>query len=257
MKIGCHIGLWGRNLKKAMSDISAAGLEGIETFGLEEYYDTPKRFRVLLDEFGITLSGIYHDASDFITPELRYRALEKAAAAIKFLKSVNGKFLILHSGSVKKKEGYPISAYDYLAETMNQIGKIGHKYGIGVACHPHVGTMVENKEELTILMERLDSDLVGLCPHAIHWLLVGADPYEIYRIYANRVTYLHVSDRAADGKENVSVGRGKVDQRALMDPLQVAGFDGWVIIESKNEDIPIQESIKISAQYLKKEFIEK
>lgn len=256
MKIGCQIGMWGRNLKKAMSDISAAGLEGIETFGLEEYYDTPKRFRVLLDEFGITLSGIYHDASDFITPELRYRALEKATAAIKFLKSVNGKFLILHSGSAKKKEDYPISAYNHLAETMNQIGKIGHKYGIGVACHPHVGTMVENKEKLAILMERLDSDLVGLCPHAVHWLLAGADPYEIYRIYANRVTYLHVSDRAADGK-GVSVGEGEIDQQALMKPLQAAGFDGWVIIEGTNKDVSVKQSIKISAQYLKKEFIEK
>jgi len=255
MRIGCQVGLWGRNLKDAMSDISAVGLEGIETFGLEEYYDKPERFHALLDKFGLTLSGIYHN-DNFITPELQPQTLQKATAIIKFLKVVGGEFIVLHSGGVKKKEGYPISVYDQLTNTMNQIGKIGYKYGIKVACHPHMGTMVENREELTILMERLNPDLVGLCPHAAHWLRVGVDPYEIYRTYANRVSYVHVSDQEVDGK-GVHVGEGKINQRALMKPLQTAGFDGWVIIEGRNEDVPVKESIKISAQYLRKEFIGK
>jgi len=230
------------------------GLKGIETFGREQYHDAPERLRELLDEFSVTLCGIYH-SSDFVTPEAHSSTLAKATAVIRFLQAVSGEFLILNSGSAKKKEGYPISAYDHLAKTMNQIGSTAHKYGIKVVCHPHIGTMVENREELTILMERLNPNLVGLCPHAAHWVNVGVDPYEIYQTYARRVTYLHVSDQTADDR-GVSVGQGKIDQSALMKPLQAAKFDGWVIIESKDEDVPVRESINSSAQYIKKEFIE-
>lgn len=253
MKIGCHDSAWNQDVEKAMSDISALGLEGMETFGLEEYYDNPQRFRALLDKFGLTLSGIYHHPE---LPEAQSQALEKASAAVRFLKAVKGEFLILQSGGFRIKGGHPISVYDQLTDTMNKIGRIGQKYGIKVALHPHIGTMGQTREELTIFMQRLDPDLVGLCPDIAHWIRAGVDPYEICQTYADRVSYVHVKDLGADDKA-VSIGQGGIDQRAFMKPILAAGFDGWIIIECRDEDLPVKESMKISGEYLKKEFMEK
>jgi len=280
MKIGAQVGLWKRNLNAALNDISSAGLEGIETFELGEYYDRPREFSLLLDKFNMTLSGMYY-GGDFITPETQAQELKRATTAIKFLRMVDGEFLILNSGSGRKEEGYPISAYEQLADTMNKIGRIASEHGIEVACHPHVGTMVETREQLDVLMERLDPDFVSLCPHASHFLYTGTDPYKIYEAYAKRVLYVHVSDmkgakKVAEAHRQIlekkrnreelfkemgigpaSLGQGEIDQRALMSPLLKAGFDGWIIIEGLDPQLTPLESIKISGNYLKKEFMKK
>jgi sugar phosphate isomerase/epimerase len=283
MKIGAQIGLWGygvmTNLNGALRDISAAGLEGIETFAdpwVDQYGNNPIEFSSLLSKFNVVLSGMYY-ASDFITPETQHQELEKATIVIQFLRAVNSDFLILHSGSARKKEGYPVSAYDHLADTMNKIGKIGHEHGIKVACHPHVDTMVETRRQLDLLMERLDPDFVGLCLHAYHFLAANTDPYEIYKTYADRVVYIHVSDTTSVDKiaeanrliqrgkdrseaykklniESANFGHGEIDQRALMTPLLKAGFDGWIIIEGYDSRSTPLEGIQVAANYLRKEF---
>jgi len=43
----------------------------------------------------------------------------------------------------------------------------------------------------------------------------------------------------------------------LMRPLLKAGFDGWIVIEGLDPQLTPLESIKISANYLKKEFMKK
>lgn len=283
MKIGAQIGLWGygvtNNLNRALRDISAAGLEGIETFAdpwVDQYSNNPIGFSSLLSKFNVVLSGMYY-GSDFITPETQHQELEKATIVIRFLRAVNSDFLILNSGSTRKKEGYPVSAYDQLAETMNKVGKIGREHGIKVACHPHVGTMVETRRQLDLLMERLDPDFVGLCPHAFHFLATNTDPYEIYKTYADRVVYVHVSDTTGVDKiteanrliqqgedrweafkklniDSANLGHGEIDQRALMKPLLKAGFDGWIIIEGYDSRSTPLEGIQVAANYLRKEF---
>lgn len=278
MKIGAQVGLWKRNLNEALRDIQSAGLEGIETFELGEYYSKPSELKSLLNKHNVALTGMYYEG-DFITPETQKQELKKATTAIKFLPKVNGEFLILNSGSGRKEEGYPILAYDHLADTMNKIGKKGREHGINVAVHPHFGTMVETRKQLDTLMERLDPDLVSLCPHASHFLYTGTDPYKIYKAYAERVIYVHVADmkgidRITEAYEQMcekkrsreevfkemkisstNLGQGEIDQKALMKPLLKAGFNGWTIIESLDPETAPQEGIGTSANYLRKEFM--
>lgn len=278
MKIGAQVGLWKRNLKEALQDIQYAGLEGIETFELGEYYSKPNELKLLLKKHNVALTGMYY-AGDFITPETQKQELKKATTAIEFLPKVNGEFLVLNSGSSRKEEGYPVSAYDHLADTMNKIGKIGCEYGVNVAVHPHFGTMVETRKQLDTLMERLDPDLVSLCLHASHFLYTETDPYKIYEVYAKRVIYVHVSDMKGVNKikkaceqmhwkkrsreevfkemriSQTNLGQGEIDQKALMKPLLKAGFNGWIIIETLDPETTLREGIKISANYLKKEFM--
>jgi len=253
MKIGAQIGLWKGNLNAALKDISNVELEGIETFTdpwVNLYYDKPSKFHSLLSQFNVTLSGMYY-GGDFITPETQTQELKRATKVIRFLKAVGGEFLILNSGSARNEKGYPMSAYDQLAETMNKIGEIGREYSIKVACHPHVGTMVETRKQLDLLMERLNPELVGLCPHAAHFLYTGTDPYDIYKTYADRVVYVHVSDMRGGAPTNL--GQGEIDQRALMEPLLKAGFDGWIIIEGIDPKSTPLEGIKVAAEYVRKE----
>jgi inosose dehydratase len=278
MKIGAQVGLWKGNLNGALQDIQSAGLEGIETFELGEYYNKPNELKSLLNKYNVTLTGMYY-GGDFITPETQKQELKKATTAIEFLPKVNGEFLILNSGSNRKEEGYPILAYDRLADTMNKIGKIGRDYGINVAVHPHFGTMVETRKQVDTLMERLDPDLVSLCPHASHFLYTGTNPYKIYKVYAKHVIYVHVSDmkgidkiteaykqirKKKRGRDEVfkemkirstNLGQGEIDQKALMKPLLKAGFNGWIIIEGLDPENTPQEGIEISANYLRKEFV--
>jgi inosose dehydratase len=278
MKIGAQVGLWNRNLNVALQDIQSAGLEGIETFELGEYYSKPNELKSLLNKYNVALTGMYY-YGDFITPETQKQELKKATAAIEFLPKVNGEFLVLNSGSDRKEEGYPILAYDRLADSMNKIGKIGHEYGVNVAVHPHFGTMVETRKQLDTLMERLDPDLVSLCLHAVHFLFTGTNPYKIYTAYAKNVIYVHVSDtkgiaKIAEAYEQIrkklrnreevfkemkikptNLGQGEIDQKALMKPLLKAGFNGWIIIEGLDPENKPKDGLEISANYLKKEFM--
>ena len=117
--------------------------------------------------------------------------------------------------------------------------------GIRAVLHPHVGTMIENKDEVTRV---LDGSTIPLCLDTGHLLIGGTNPVELVGAAADRITHTHLKDVHADYAARVQsgeltytqavaqgmytpLGTGDADIAGVVTHLLDQGFDGWFTLE--------------------------
>ncbi|TGQ69804.1 myo-inosose-2 dehydratase [Mesorhizobium sp. M00.F.Ca.ET.186.01.1.1] len=125
------------------------------------------------------------------------------------------------------------------------------RFGVGMAFHHHMGTIVETDEEVDRLMAATDRS-VGLLFDTGHCLFSGGDPAALLARHLERVVHFHckdvrraVLDRAR--REDMSFmaavmegiftvpGDGSVDFPALLKPLATHGYQGWLVVEAEQD----------------------
>jgi inosose dehydratase len=123
-------------------------------------------------------------------------------------------------------------------------GVVG-EHGLGVALHPHYGTLVQTPDEIERV---LDGCSVPLCLDTGHIVLGGGDPVALARAAGERIAHLHLKDvdaklaaRVADGSLGFSravrdgvflpLGCGDIDVRAVLEPMREACYAGWYVFE--------------------------
>ena len=256
MRIGCQIGIWkGGEFEANIAAIGRSGVRGLETFAsqLKPYHANPAAFRALLAGAGLRLSGAYFNSKDFIDPGAEEAVVAETAGDCAFLRAVGGEFLVVNGGVWKGDEPRTFSAEDFrqLAKVLNRIGGEAARQGVRAVVHPHVKCMVETPADVDRLVAAgLDRGKIGLCVHASHQVLAGADPYAIYEKYGAWVEYAHIGEADAAGK-GTFLGQGVLDQKRLMRPLLDACFDGWIVIECGKEGVSSQDYVRDAMSYLK------
>jgi inosose dehydratase len=125
------------------------------------------------------------------------------------------------------------------------------QFGVGMAFHHHMGTIVETDAEVGGLMAST-GDAVGLLFDTGHCLFSGGDPYMLLNRHLDRVVHFHCKDvrkpvlekaRANDMSFMAAVmegiftvpGDGSVDFLALLKPLAERGYDGWLVVEAEQD----------------------
>ena len=255
MRIGGQIGIWKKgDVKSAIVGMASAGLEGIETFTthLEPFYAKPADFSRMLRDAGISLSGAYFNSTGFVDPAAEKSVLDAAAKACRFLAAVGGGFLVVNGGISKGDPPRTFSDAEFrqFAKVLNGIGGAAIASGVGAVVHPHLKCMVETPADVDrLLASGVDKGKVGLCVHAAHQFLVGADPYGIYEKHADWVRYAHIGNAGQPG--GCLIGEGALDQKRLMKPLLAAGFDGWIIIECGKQGVAPADYAADAIAYLK------
>jgi inosose dehydratase len=124
-------------------------------------------------------------------------------------------------------------------------------FGVGMAFHHHMGTVVETDAEVDHLMAETDP-VVGLLFDCGHSAFAGGDPVALLRRHAKRVVHVHCKDtrqpildaaRRANGSFMQAVldgvftvpGDGSVDFPALLSLLREVGYAGWLIVEAEQD----------------------
>ena len=126
-----------------------------------------------------------------------------------------------------------------------------HDFGVGMAFHHHMGTIVETDAEVDRLMQ-VTGPSVGLLFDTGHCLFSGGDPAALLAHNLERVVHFHckdvrgpVLDRAR--REDMSFmgavmegiftvpGDGDVDFTALLRPLAARGYQGWLVVEAEQD----------------------
>ena len=126
--------------------------------------------------------------------------------------------------------------------------------GLRLCYHHHMGTIIENREEIARFMDGCGA-WVNLLLDTGHATWGGCDPVELARTYSTRITHVHAKDvRAAVMKQVQSedwsfldavLGKGKdlgiytvpgdgmVDYPAVFRELK--GYSGWVVVEAEQD----------------------
>jgi inosose dehydratase len=135
--------------------------------------------------------------------------------------------------------------------------------GVGVVFHHHAGTGIETPAQIEALLANTD---VGICYDTGHALVGGGDPVEVARMCGERIEHLHLKDvdEALVSKLHAGdvtladawvdgifcpFGEGCVDFAAVLALPELAGFDGWTVLEQdrvavRPEDIPAVRAVE-------------
>ncbi|HWX90976.1 MAG TPA: sugar phosphate isomerase/epimerase, partial [Rhizomicrobium sp.] len=173
--------------------------------------------------------------------------------------------------------GYDVSdeQIKVCADALNAIGKETIKFGIRLAPHPHVGSLIQNEHETRKLMELTDPQYVWLTTDTSHLTLGGMDPLQIMKDYWPRVAEVHYKDapRHLRGNKVVAVPKtgpesgghhwfrnlggpdsAGVDFPAIQKFLIERNYKGWVTLDLDASMIPagsnMEETIKGNLKYL-------
>ncbi|MFC0680498.1 TIM barrel protein [Lysobacter korlensis] len=244
----CEVPGWGHQLdpQRVLTEMARLGLTATE-FGPDGWLprDTAERARLLADAnlspVGAFVPVVVHDRDTDPLPDVE-RALEG-------FRSAGGDVLVLAAAS--GADGYdarPLlneEEWETVSANLDRIAELAADYGVKPSLHPHVGTMVETREEVERVLEHSS---IPLCLDTGHLLIGGTDPAELVTRYADRVNHVHAKDVRASIAAQVRsgeltyteavrrgiyapLGQGDVDFAAIVRALDGAGYDGWYVLE--------------------------
>ncbi len=123
--------------------------------------------------------------------------------------------------------------------------------GISSAFHPHCAGFVEMPEEIRQLVDRTDSEAVGLVFDTGHYAFGSGGCENVLdglRRFGGRIRHVHFKDCSAEVAARsrtegwdyfkslehgifCELGEGCVDFRAVADGLHEIGYQGWIVVE--------------------------
>lgn len=132
-----------------------------------------------------------------------------------------------------------------LLTNLDRLDSMATEHGVKAVLHPHVGTLVENTDDVRRV---LDGSGIALCLDTGHLLIGGTDPAELTRQARERIAHTHVKDvdsrlakQVQDGRLTYTeavragmyrpVGQGDVDFAAIVGYLRGHGYTGWYVLE--------------------------
>lgn len=184
---------------------------------------------------------ILHDPDHDPLPQIR-RELESFRAA-----GAGTMVLAAATG----REGYDdrpaldAAGWTRLVQTVDAIAEVTAAAGVLSTLHPHVGTMVETRDDV---LRVLDGAAIGLCLDTGHLMIGGTDPAALVRDHADRIAHAHLKDVDAAWAARVRAGEvsytdavrdgmyrplgdGDVGIAGIVGALESRGYTGWYVLE--------------------------
>jgi inosose dehydratase len=244
----CEVPGWGvmPTPEAVLGEMGQLGLRGTELGPPGFLPDDPRALSALLARHGLALVGGF---VPLVLHEPRAeQAIVQARHAAALMSQAGGGMLV--AAAVQDAEWSAPRELDdagwrRLAEHLDEVASLASEYGMTVALHPHVGTLIETAAQVERALEVVE---VGWCLDTGHLLIGGTDPVRFARRHGNRVVHVHLKDVDASLAAEVRAGRrsllsatrdglfkalgeGDAGIAEVMDALQVHGYDGWLVFE--------------------------
>lgn len=244
----CEVPGWGHQMDRdrVLAEMAEIGLAATE-FGPDGFLpDEPAAKARTLREHGLDAVGgfvplVLHDPARDPLPALE--------ATLDGFVGAGGWTLVLAAQT--GREGYdqrPELNGDDWAHLVGQLDRVADRAadrGVRAVLHPHMGTLVETREDVDRV---LHGSSVPLCVDTGHLLVGGTDPVQLVRDVPDRVAHTHLKDvdagLAAAVRSGATpytdavrdglfrpLGDGDVDVAGLVSALDTAGYDGWYVLE--------------------------
>lgn len=258
--------------EQCISEMTLAGFTGSEVGN--KYPKDTSALKKALDLRGLEICNQWF--SSFLLTKSFGEVEKDFRAQLDFLKTMGAKIIGVseQSYSVQGREDIPVFGHKYVmngeewqvfCEGMNRLGKIAkEEYDITLTFHHHMGTVVQDPDEVERMMENTDPNYVNLLFDTGHFTYCGADPLEMVKKYVDRIKHVHLKDirpevvqRVKDEKlsflEGVRLGAftvpgdGCIDFEPIFKVLEEAGYEGYMLVEAEQDPQkanPLEYAIK-------------
>lgn len=155
-----------------------------------------------------------------------------------------------------------------IAERLGQLADIAATFGVTAALHPHVGSWVENEDEIRQVLTEARGSALRFGPDVGHIQWAGGDPAALIRDFRDIVVCTHIkdvhgahADKAREAGANYATatqtfdvwaepGRGDVDFDGVFQALGT-DFTGWCVVEVDVPSLPTpRESSEAALSFL-------
>jgi inosose dehydratase len=245
------------SLEDCLREAAESGYAGIEMGGI--FPRTAGELRPLLDHAGLSLiSGWYDGKLHQLGPEAEFRAVRPF---LEFHKQMGCRVIVYAdvSGATFGDPAMPMSRRPKIADggwahygaDATILARRMAEFGVRMAFHHHIGTVVESDEEVDRLMAETGAE-VGLLLDTGHSLLAGGHPLALTRRHVARINHFHGKDvrpqvlarlRTEDTSfvkavmDNVYTvpGDGFIDFPAILAAIAQSGYGGWLVVEAEQD----------------------
>lgn len=251
----CEVPGWGHQLpvERVLTEMRAAGLAATE-FGPAGFLPDDAAARAdLLARHGLQAVGgfvpvVLHESPQWTGPD-PMAEVTRALAGFRGDNAGDAGLLVLAAAT--GNDGYGArpaldgTGWRQLLSTLDVLAAVAAEQGVTAVLHPHIGTMVENGDEVARV---LAGSRIGLCLDTGHLMAGGVDPAALAREAPERVAHVHLKDVSAvkaarfrtgevsyhdavrDGLYR-PLGDGDVDIAAVVGALEGVGYGGWYVLE--------------------------
>lgn len=267
--------------EQVMSEISKLGLKGTEVS--RKFPSDPVELKKALAKYQLQLTTQWKSVF-FSVKENHEEELEAYKKHVEFLKNfgcevvstaeIGGSMLNQDPRrGIDETSVVPLDddGWKYLAEGLNEAGRICRENGMYLVYHHHAGTVVEQPEEIDRLMEMTDENYVFLLYDTGHGYYGGNDPVTLLVKYYDRIKYIHLKDVRQDVLDKARLerysirksirsglftvpGDGCLDFKPIFKILLEKQYKGWTLIEGEQDPLKYNpyEYAKKSIAYIEK-----
>ncbi|CAN5286556.1 sugar phosphate isomerase/epimerase [soil metagenome] len=244
----CEVPGWGYQLapERVLTEMREAGLTATE-LGPDGFLpaDTTE-LTTMLGGYDLSCVGgfvpvLLHDATHDPLNDLRgpLESLVAAGADVVVLAATTG------AQGYDSRPELVDAQWATLFANLDRIGEVVTARGLTATLHPHVGTMVETRDDVDRV---LAGSTIPLCLDTGHLLIGGTDPLALTVQVPERIKHAHLKDvnlelaakvqsgemtytEAVAAGMYVPLGAGDVDIAGIVKTLEDNGYDGWYVME--------------------------
>lgn len=244
----CEVPGWGFQLdpERVLTEMHRAGLSATE-LGPDGFLpaDTTELTDLLAGHQLSCVGGFVpvvlhddgHDPADDLAGPLT--SLRAAGARVVVLAAATG------ADGYDSRPELDDDQWSTLLANLDRLSGIASEAGLLAVLHPHVGTMVETREDVDRV---LAGSTIPLCLDTGHLLIGGTDPLELAKAVPHRIKHTHLKDvdaalaaKVRSGEVTYTdavragmytpLGTGDIDIAGIVSVLRDNGFDGWFVME--------------------------
>ena len=251
-EIGGHI-----TVDACLSEASRIGFRGIE---MGAHF--PKEMNALrrkLDEYNLRLATGWYDMGllrrdykdEIIAMRSHYELLSALGCRLMVVAETLG--TTVHNRQDKKlAERHRMNGDEWrtFLNRLENLARYMNDRNMPLSYHPHIGTVIETREEIDRLMN--ETQEVHLLYDTGHIYYAGGDPRQVLRDYFPRINHIHTKDVRMDVvrriyEEELSFidgvlagtftvpGDGDIDFTPLAESLRVSDYEGWLVLEAEQD----------------------
>ncbi|WP_119275162.1 myo-inosose-2 dehydratase [Taklimakanibacter deserti] len=244
-------------LETCLSETKQAGYAGSELGG--KFPRDAQVLKPIMARYGLAvISGWYdgrcaekdvEDEMEAIGPHLALLK-EMGASHVVYADTSLGRHGAIW-GPISQRPSLSAEEWPAYGKKLTDLAERMEDFGVSMAFHHHMGTIVETDEEVGLLM-RHTGHAVGLLYDTGHSIFSGGDPLALIRKHVKRVVHVHCKDarkavlekaRAEDMSFMGAVmagiftvpGDGCIDYRAILKVLAENDYSGWLVVEAEQD----------------------
>ena len=244
-------------LEVCLSETKQAGYAGTELGG--KFPRESAVLKLLMQRYGLNLISGWYDGR--IADKPIEEEFEAILPHLTLLRDLGAKYVVYADTSrgrhgaifdpISQRPSLTAAEWPAYGAKITTLAERMADFGVGMAFHHHMGTIVETDAEIGELMART-GEAVGLLYDTGHCAFSGGDPKTLLARHMKRVVHVHCKDvrpamlekaRANDMSFMGAVmegiftvpGDGSIDYPTLLKMLADHGYAGWLVVEAEQD----------------------